>query len=43
MYLYDFINNLDLGTGAAASFLFVIVVLGISLLSTRMLRSREVT
>lgn len=43
MYLYDFINNLDLGTGAAASFLFVIVVLGLSLLSTRLLRSREVT
>jgi ABC-type sugar transport system permease subunit len=41
MYLYNFINNLDLGTGAAASFLFVIVVLGLSLLSTRLLGSKE--
>lgn len=43
MYLFNFIANLDLGTGSAATFLFVIVVLGLSLLSTRLLRSREVS
>lgn len=41
MYLYGFINNLDLGTGSAASFLLVLVVLFLSLVSMRLLRSRE--
>lgn len=41
MYLYNFITNLDLGTGAAASFLLVIVVVGLSLAFVRLLRSKE--
>jgi ABC-type sugar transport system permease subunit len=41
MYLYGFIDNIDLGTGAAASFLLVLIMLAVSLMSVRLLRSRE--
>ena len=40
-YLYSFITNSDLGTGAAVSILLVAVVLGMSLMSVRLLNGRE--
>lgn len=40
-YLYSFITNSDLGTGAAVSMLLVIVVLVLSLISVRLMGGRE--
>lgn len=40
-YLYSFITNSDLGTGAAVSMLLVVVVLVLSLLSVRLMGARE--
>lgn len=39
-YLYTFISNSDLGTGAAVSMLLVLVVMGLSLLSVRLMRDK---
>ncbi|MCO8277085.1 sugar ABC transporter permease [Actinoplanes sp. TRM 88003] len=41
LYLYDHITASDLGTGAANSFLLVILVFALSLLSVRLLRARD--
>lgn len=41
LYLYNHITSSDLGTGAANSFLLVLLVFGLSLLAVRMLRSKE--
>lgn len=41
LYLYDHITNSDLGTGAANSFLLVIAVFLLSLLSVRLLRAKD--
>jgi ABC-type sugar transport system permease subunit len=41
LYLYNHINRADLGTGAANSFLLVLVVMGLSLLFVRMLRTED--
>jgi ABC-type sugar transport system permease subunit len=41
LYLYNHIANSDLGTGAANSFLLVLLVFVISLVSVRLLRSKE--
>ncbi|MBC7273457.1 MAG: sugar ABC transporter permease [Streptomyces sp.] len=41
LYLYDHITSSDLGTGAANSFLLVLLVFALSLLSVRLLRSRD--
>lgn len=41
LYLYDHIGASDLGTGAANSFLLVILVLLLSLLSVRLLRTED--
>lgn len=41
LYLYDHITTSDLGTGAANSFLLVIAVFLLSLLSVRLLRARD--
>ncbi|MFZ3572809.1 carbohydrate ABC transporter permease [Streptomyces sp. BH097] len=41
LYLYNHITSSDLGTGAANSFLLVLLVFALSLLSVRMLRSRD--
>ncbi|MFC1401145.1 MULTISPECIES: carbohydrate ABC transporter permease [Streptacidiphilus] len=41
MYLYNHIRASDLGTGAANSFLLVVLVLLLSLAAVRVLRSRE--
>ncbi|WP_232805584.1 carbohydrate ABC transporter permease [Glycomyces xiaoerkulensis] len=41
LYLYDHINRADLGTGAANSFLLVIVVMLMSLLFVRLLRTED--
>jgi ABC-type sugar transport system permease subunit len=41
LYLYNHIANSDLGTGSANSFLLVILVFGLSLISVRLLRSKE--
>jgi ABC-type sugar transport system permease subunit len=41
LYLYSHITNLDLGLGAANSFLLLIVVFAISLAAVRLLRPRE--
>lgn len=41
LYLYNHINRADLGTGAANSFLLVIVVMALSLLFVRLLRSED--
>ncbi|AQZ68174.1 L-arabinose transport system permease protein araP [[Actinomadura] parvosata subsp. kistnae] len=41
LYLYDHINASDLGTGAANSFLLVLLVFGLSLVSVRMLRPKD--
>jgi ABC-type sugar transport system permease subunit len=41
LYLYSHITNLDLGLGAANSFLLLIVVFAISLVAVRLLRPRE--
>ncbi|WP_199422839.1 carbohydrate ABC transporter permease [Actinotalea solisilvae] len=41
LYLYDHITRADLGTGAANSFLLVVVVMGLSLLFVRLLRSED--
>jgi len=40
-YLYSHITNADLGTGAANSFLLVILVLGLSAVSVRLLRAKD--
>ncbi|MFI5893695.1 carbohydrate ABC transporter permease [Actinoplanes sp. NPDC051513] len=41
LYLYDHITASDLGTGAANSFLLVILVFALSLVSVRLLRARD--
>jgi ABC-type sugar transport system permease subunit len=41
LYLYDHISISDLGTGAANSFLLVILVFALSLISVRLLRVRD--
>lgn len=41
LYLYDHITMADLGTGAANSFLLVLVVMGLSLLFVRLLRAED--
>ena len=41
LYLYQHIQNSDLGTGAANSFLLVILVFLLSLIAVRVLRSKE--
>ncbi|WP_030178108.1 carbohydrate ABC transporter permease [Streptomyces sp. NRRL S-813] len=41
LYLYNHITASDLGTGAANSFLLVLLVFALSLLSVRLLRSRD--
>jgi ABC-type sugar transport system permease subunit len=41
LYLYDHIGASDLGTGAANSFLLVILVLILSLAATKLLRSED--
>ncbi|WP_053846529.1 carbohydrate ABC transporter permease [Streptomyces sp. NRRL B-24085] len=41
LYLYNHITSSDLGTGAANSFLLVLLVFALSLLSVRLLRSRD--
>lgn len=41
LYLYNFIGSSDLGTGAANSFLLVILVLILSLVSVRLLRAED--
>ena len=41
LYLYNHIANSDLGTGSADSFLLVILVFALSLISVRLLRSKE--
>lgn len=41
LYLYNHINRADLGTGAANSFLLVIVVMALSLLFVRLLRAED--
>jgi len=41
LYLYNHINRADLGTGAANSFLLVVVVMGLSLLFVRLLRTED--
>ncbi|MFD0313163.1 carbohydrate ABC transporter permease [Streptomyces flavalbus] len=41
LYLYHHITASDLGTGAANSFLLVLLVFALSLLSVRLLRSRD--
>ncbi|MBM2615815.1 sugar ABC transporter permease [Actinoplanes sp. LDG1-06] len=41
LYLYDHITASDLGTGAANSFLLVILVFALSLISVRFLRARD--
>lgn len=41
LYLYNHISNADFGTGAANSFLLVIVVMALSLLFVRLLRSDD--
>jgi ABC-type sugar transport system permease subunit len=43
LYLYDNIRASDFGTGAANSFLLVLLVFGLSLLAVRLLRSKEET
>ncbi len=40
-YLYKHINQADLGTGAANSFLLVVVVMALSLLFVRLLRTED--
>lgn len=40
-YLYTFITNSDLGTGAAVSMLLVLIVMGLSLLSVRVMREKD--
>lgn len=40
-YLYNHITRGDLGTGAANSFLLVIIVMGLSLLFVRLLRAKD--
>ncbi|MEU6477976.1 sugar ABC transporter permease [Streptomyces sp. NPDC047017] len=41
LYLYNHITSSDLGTGAANSFLLVLLVFALSLVSVRLLRSRD--
>ncbi|MFE0725835.1 carbohydrate ABC transporter permease [Streptomyces rochei] len=41
LFLYNHITSSDLGTGAANSFLLVLLVFALSLLSVRLLRSRD--
>ncbi len=41
LYLYDHITASDLGTGAANSFLLVILVFALSLVSVRLLRAHD--
>lgn len=41
LYLYNHINRADLGTGAANSFLLVVLVTALSLLFVRLLRSED--
>ncbi|MBU2666878.1 sugar ABC transporter permease [Actinoplanes bogorensis] len=41
LYLYDHITASDLGTGAANSFLLVVLVFALSLISVRLLRARD--
>lgn len=41
LYLYNHINRADLGTGAANSFLLVILVMALSLLFVRLLRAKD--
>lgn len=41
LYLYNHINRADLGTGAANSFLLVVLVMALSLLFVRLLRSED--
>lgn len=41
LYLYDHITASDLGTGAANSFLLVILVFALSLVSVRLLRAKD--
>jgi ABC-type sugar transport system permease subunit len=41
LYLYEHINRADLGTGAANSFILVIVVMALSLVFVRLLRSED--
>ena len=41
LYLYTHITRADLGTGAANSFLLVIVVMLLSLVFVRLLRSKD--
>jgi ABC-type sugar transport system permease subunit len=43
LYLFNHISDSDLGTGAANSFLLVILVFLLSLAAVRLLRSRELT
>ncbi len=40
-YLYNHITNADLGTGAANSFLLVLIVIVISVVSVRLLRAKD--
>ena len=41
LYLYNHITNADFGTGAANSFLLVIIVMTLSLLFVRLLRTDD--
>jgi ABC-type sugar transport system permease subunit len=41
LYLFNHIGNSDLGTGAADSFLLVVLVFALSLVAVRVLRSKE--
>ena len=41
LHLYNHINRADLGTGAANSFLLVVVVMALSLLFVRLLRAKD--
>ena len=41
LYLYNHITVADLGTGAANSFLLVVILMGLSLLFVRLLRARD--
>ncbi|MFD0663543.1 hypothetical protein [Thermocatellispora tengchongensis] len=43
LYLYEHITASDLGTGAANSFLLVLLVFGLSLVSVRLLRPKDGT
>ncbi len=41
LYLYNHITRADLGTGAANSFLLVVIVMALSLMFVRLLRAKD--